>query len=160
MSNSDVVLVAGEGGHNMQMMRLADLIGREGKPVSFICEARTIPSHMVRVLLPDRISKLSKDSGVSFVGTFFFMIKLFFLTLFSFLRSRPVGVVFHGPLFCIPVYCVCFLLRIKCINIESWSKFEHPSKTCKFLYMAGVRTYYQNLEIARFYPKGLYSGRL
>lgn len=158
-------IFAGEGGHLEQAKRLKRKLSENGfvdvEIYSDSSKGGDSSEKKHHRILP--ISKFSKN--ISFFLRFFSFIFMFF-ELFRFtlvlLFSRSRTVVLLGPMMCVPILFACLLTNTSVMFIETWSRFESPSKTGKLCAKVGIRCFYQNDSLFWYYSKfgGRFIGRL
>jgi len=159
-SDAPVMLVAGEGGHTAQMQRLRNRLVAENEKVFCIGE---VPKEFVEFICPfgNAISRLSKvDSKLRYLVVTPLILLNFCWSIWLLLRFRPKGVIFLGPLFCVPFMLACKIFKVKSLFIESWSRFDSTTSTAKLATKLRFPILYQNNEMNDCLPKGSYCGRL
>lgn len=161
LAKYELVFVAGEGGHQAQMKRLYRLLGMDRRALMISERSFKEVGNATLFTLPVSLSAISKKNNL-FNRALIFPVALCYFILFFlfFIFNRPKGVVFHGPFLCIPALFACKILFIKCIYLETWSKFQSPTKTGRVMELLGVRIYVQNRELMPKFKNAIYSGRL
>jgi len=76
------------------------------------------------------------------------------------LDNNIQSVISTGPGLSVLLFFVCKLYKVNFFHFETWSRFEKLSSTTKLLNILGCRIFYQNIELKKFLPKGIYVGRL
>lgn len=158
-----VLIIAGEGGHFEQMLRLNDYLLNNFSAVQILgITDSSRESDRINLVKVVNISKISKSSKIySKLGTILILLYLFAYFLFFFIRNKPSSVLLLGPMIAVPAAFASKVLGIKCAFIESWSRFESPTKTGKIALMLGIPYYYQNLSLgSKLGSDGEYVGRL
>lgn len=126
-----IVIIAGEGGHTAQMLRLRRLLASEHDELVCIGEVKR---HGIDFVSPfgNAISSYSKSTARF---RYLVILPLVFITLmwsiFLFIKLRPKGVIFLGPLFCVPFMITSKLMIVRSLFIESWSRFDSSTISAK-----------------------------
>lgn len=164
MKNKPIILlIAGEGGH-LEQARRFNQMHKDMSDAKFIIitdeknETIKLDCEVVRM---KNISAITKKRSI--VNVFLFSIILFFESikvLHLLLKIKPKGLIAFGPLMCFPFIIIAKLLRIKCVFIETWSKFFEPTLTVKYCKFLVDRVYFQNKTLNKKLPKAIYGGKL
>ncbi len=90
----------------------------------------------------------------------FKMIKIFFKSLYIFIKERPDVVISTGVLASIPMIFLGHIFRKKVIYIESFAKISSPTMTGKLVYKKkwADQFYVQWKQMLEFYPTAIFKG--
>ncbi|NOH36354.1 PssD/Cps14F family polysaccharide biosynthesis glycosyltransferase [Vibrio chagasii] len=156
MRNSFTFLIYGEGGHSAQMNRLLNNLNQDSTKLIHIVDSKNL-------VLGEKYyycRPLRKKSNNTIFYTLISIIISLFLALKLFILYRPKSIISTGPAFCFLFFIIGKVTRSKLIFIETWSRFYTKSQTAKLIYPIADMFLYQNVELKKIYPKGIYSGRL
>lgn len=135
-----VVVLAGEGGHAAQAQRFCAGLEKRGQSVTLFTERESW-------LLPS-ISRLSKEGKfahwISIVAVIFWFPACLIYSLTSSRFRRASLVVSFGPMTTVPLALASQMVGKRLIYIESWSRFETISLTCRLHRRLGASFLVQN----------------
>lgn len=156
MRDNFTFLIYGEGGHSAQMNRLLlKLNQNENKLIHIVDSKSLVIGEKYYYCRP-----LRKKNNNSISYTLMSIFLSLFLALKLIFLYRPKTIISTGPAFCFLFFVLGKLTRSKTIFIETWSRFYSKSQTAKLVYPIADMFLYQNIELKKLYPKGIYSGRL
>lgn len=165
VNSMKISIFAGEGGHVEQAKRLKKKFASTGysdvEIYSDSLKYKTSSTKRKLSVLP--ISKYSKSKYFSSrcISFVFILLETFRFTLiFLFTPSRKV--ILQGPMMCVPILLSCILTKTPVVFIETWSRFESPTKTGRLCAKLGVKCFYQNKSLSCYYSRfnGKFIGRL
>ncbi|NQZ10126.1 MAG: hypothetical protein HRT35_23500 [Algicola sp.] len=158
-----LLLIYGTGGHEVQMRRLMGLTGEQWdqdihkvaihEPGAQLIEGISYGFELTALRTKQRSWRSGLQSVVCVVCSVF--------VLWRVIRQFDVRcAITTGPGIAIPIALMLRLLGKKIIHVETWSRFCSKSLTGRFMYHLATTFYFQNQSLQRFYPKGIWSGRL
>ncbi len=157
----EVLLVYGKGGHTAQMHR-------------FIGNAPDELKNKKLVVLSDVTAKntdfieqfycAEARDKFSYIKNLFVFIAYFFWALVQMVRIlfkyKVTGMISTGPGVAVVPAVICRLFSIKVVYFESWSRIYTPSLAGKIMYRIANVFIIQHKSLQKFYPQGIFSGRL
>lgn len=155
---SRILFACSGGGHLVQLLRLANAIGKDRELV-LLTEKNEVNS----------ASRFANFSDVCFIphggrengAIYFFMfIRNFFLSLFYYLRYRPKLLISNGAHTALPICIIAKVFCSKVIFIETFAKVSTPTITGRIVYHFADVFYVQWPQLLDFYKKAKYDGRL
>ena len=164
MSEKDVrvLVVLGEGGHTVEMVRLVKLLGPRYSYAYMT--VREDPLSEKKIPIPGPVYRVNRALGKEKVPTWLAVLRYLRLTLQSarvLLRSRPHMVLQSGPGVAVPVSALAKLLRIPVIYVENGARVRHSSRTGRIMYRIADLFFVQWLPLQRGeFPKATYAGML
>lgn len=158
-----VLLVFGTGGHNAAMNRLINELAGHISAPKFVAICEPVSKVNDAIIDYIEVPEFRMKSG-NLIANIFTMMRSSICVVFAFsrlmLRYRIKVAISTGPGIAIPALFFAVMMRKKTIFLESWSRFYTASfsgRVCKHFV---DHLYFQNKECGKFYPKGIWSGRL
>lgn len=157
-----VLIIAGEGGHAAQAVVLANLLSDADLTREYITAVEDSASGNRANFKLINISKQLKRYRRKW--HYIFAIPLVLNSFISFCKTvtqiNPSSIISLGPYISIYGLIYCKFKRIKFIHIETRARFKSLSLTYKCVKLLRGKTAYQNCELKKLDPSGLYLGRL
>ena len=126
--NSNILLVAGVGGHGEQLRRIRDLL--PNTEVTVIAEPGLKWDYNDEMHFVDRVVDYHHSNRISSAVKF---LKTMW-SAFNVIRSRNIDLIIStGPAMAVPVCLIGRVFGAKVIHIESWSRISSTSKTTKLI---------------------------
>lgn len=156
-----ILLVYGKGGHAAQMKRFLHKKKESG------AECRYITLSNANLDFPSIIdSYFCIDARDKFYWykNFFISIAYIFLAIVQMIRIcfkyKVVGMISTGPGLAVIPSLICRLLFKKVVFFEDWCRFSTPSIAGRMMYLIANKFFIQQESLRKFYPDGIYMGRL
>lgn len=153
-----VLLACSGGGHLVQLLRLADVIGKNRRLV-LLTEGNEVNTSSKFSAFSDVcfIPHGGRENG--FIYIFMFM-RNFFLSLYYYLKFRPKILVSNGAHTALPICLIAKVFRTKIIFIETFAKVSTPTITGRVVYHFADVFYVQWPQLKEFYKEARYEGKL
>jgi UDP-N-acetylglucosamine:LPS N-acetylglucosamine transferase len=148
---ADVLLVSSSGGHLMQLMSLRG--AWEGYSVAWVTDDR---SDARSLLKGQRVHYAFGPAARSATNLVRNLLLAWRLTR----ELRPRVVVSTGAALCVPFVWIARLRRIKVFYVESFTRIESPSLTCRLVRRSADRVYVQWPELADRVRGSIYVGSI
>jgi UDP-N-acetylglucosamine:LPS N-acetylglucosamine transferase len=148
---ADVLLVSSSGGHLMQLMSLRG--AWEGYSVAWVTDDR---SDARSLLKGQRVHYAFGPAARSATNLVRNLLLAWRLTT----ELRPRVVVSTGAALCVPFVWIARLRRIKVFYVESFTRIESPSLTCRLVRRSADRVYVQWPELADRVRGSIYVGSI
>ncbi len=156
-----VLLVYGKGGHTAQMQRFIKNAPEELKDKNLV--ALTDVTVKNTALMKQFYCVEARDK-YSYIKNIFVFTVHFFWALAQMCRIiykyKIVGMVSTGPGIAVVPAILCRVLFIPVIYFESWARIYSPSFAGKIMYNIANNFFIQHRTLQKFYPKGIFLGRL
>ena len=151
-----VCLVASQGGHLQQMLRLQPVYSRRPH---FLVTTGDIRRTAVRhgVSRQWHIADINEGRGAR---NPLLLIIAFIQTARIFLRERPAAVLSTGSGIAVPAIMISWLFRIPFIYVESFARIKDLSKTGKVAYRFASAVFVQHEPLVAQYPGVRYAGSI
>lgn len=156
-----VLLVYGKGGHTAQMQRFIQNSPQELKNKKLI--ALTDVKVKNPALIEQYFCVEARDKYSYVKNIFVFTLHLFWALAQMcriLYKYKVVGMVSTGPGIAVVPAVFCKFSFIPVIYFESWARIYTPSFSGKIMYRIANVFFIQHGTLQRFYPKGIFSGRL
>jgi beta-1,4-N-acetylglucosaminyltransferase len=150
-NGADLLLVCSSGGHLIQMLALREAWG----PYSHVWV--TFDKSDARSLLPDEEVVFAHWPTNRSLKNLLRNMVVAWRTL---RRVRPQLLITTGAGVAVPFAWVARLLRVRVVYIESFTRVERPSLSCRLVAPIAHRVYAQWPELARNVPKARYAGNV
>ena len=157
-----ILVILGEGGHTVEMLRLLELLGDrpEFEYHYFLVREETISEQ--RIQHPGPIYRGNrphwKDENLLVVGLKY--VRLTLQSLWALARVRPRVVMHSGPGIAIPVAVLAKLCGAKLIYVENGARVRSPSRSGRLMYRMADLFFVQWPELREALPKAIYAGSL
>jgi len=157
-----ILVVLGEGGHTVEMLRLLDLLGPkpEYEYHYFLVKEETISEQRIRY--PGPIYRGNrphwKNENLFIVALKY--IRLTFQSLYALLRVRPRVIMHSGPGIAIPIALLGKLAGARIIYVENGARVRVPSRSGRLMYHVADLFFVQWPELKKVWPKAIYAGSL
>ena len=146
---ADVLLACSAGGHLLQLHALRN--AWDGRATVWVTDDR-----------PDARSLLATERVVyahwPTTRNVWTLVKNLRLAVRVHTRVRPRMLVTTGAATAVPFAWVAWLRRVPIVYVESLTRIERPSLSCRLIAPLADRVYVQWPELARAVPKGRYAG--
>jgi beta-1,4-N-acetylglucosaminyltransferase len=143
-SPNDVLLVASNGGHLLQLLQLADLWPRESR-----CWVTFKKSDAVSLLAGESATWAHHPTNRNLPN----LIRNFFLALRVLRRDKVQAIVTTGAGVAVPFVIVGRLLGMRVVYIESMARITSPSLTGRLVYPLADTFIVQWPELQRFFKR-------
>ena len=157
-----ILVVLGEGGHTVEMLRLLELLGPkpEYEYHYFLVREEAISEQRIRYPGPMyRGSRPQfKDENLLVVALKY--IRLAFQSLYALVRVRPRVIMHSGPGIAIPIALVGKLAGAKIIYVENGARVRTPSRSGRLMYRMADLFFVQWPELKATLPRAIYAGSL
>jgi len=156
-----VLLVYGKGGHAAQMQRLLVDGPNEFKNKQFIALTdvkKPNPLFLKQFYCVEARDKFSYIKNVFVFVLYFFW--AFAQMIQILVKYKVVGMISTGPGIAVVPALFCRLFFINVTYFESWSRIYTPSLAGKIMYYIANTFFIQHQSMQKFYPQGIFSGRL
>jgi len=157
-----ILVVLGEGGHTVEMLRLLELLGPkpEYEYHYFLVKEESISEQRIRY--PGPIYRGNrphwKNENLFIVALKY--IRLTFQSLYALLRVRPRVIMHSGPGIAIPIALLGKLAGAKIIYVENGARVRTPSRSGRLMYHVADLFFIQWPELKKVWPKAIYAGSL
>jgi beta-1,4-N-acetylglucosaminyltransferase len=156
-----VLLVYGKGGHNAQMQRLIVNGPEEFQNKQFIALTDV---KVKNPLFLEQLYCVEARDKFSYIKNSFVFILYFIWAVAQMARIlykyNVVSMISTGPGVAVVPGIICRLCFINVIYFESWSRIYTPSLAGKIMYAIANSFFIQHKSLQKFYPQGIFSGRL
>ena len=153
------LVVLGDGGHTIQILRLVELLGPDYEYHYMMSASDRISEAKIkwrgpvyRVPLP--LGKYSDGRGLGRA------LRASSRQLSVFLRVRPAVILSMGANIAVPISVIGRVMGAKVIHVESASRVYSISATGKLMYRVAHLFFVQWESLQKDYPKAIYAGRL
>ena len=157
-----VLILAGEGGHAAQAMLLANLLSNSDLTRSYVTAIEDSVSASAADVKLINLSKQLKRYRHKWHYLFAtpLLLKAFLNFWKTAVHINPSSIISLGPYISVYALLYCKYNRINFIHIETRARFTTLSFTYKCVKLLKGKTAYQNVELKKLDPSGLYLGRL
>ena len=147
-----ICLISSSGGHFEQLLCLKPL--SENFNVFFVTEKTKYNKNDKKIKY---FVKQVNRKEVFFIPN---MIRIFFKSLYIYIKEKPDVIISTGVLSTIPMLFIGHFFKKKVIYIESFAKINSPTMTGKLIYKKKIANqfYVQWKSILEFYPDAIYKG--
>jgi beta-1,4-N-acetylglucosaminyltransferase len=158
----NILVVLGDGGHTMQMLKLVDLLGPKYKYNYLMGTIDKISEDRIRIKGPVyRVEPPGWKHKRHWTYLFWGAIWPVFKQLIILFKIRPKAILSTGAGLAVPIsFWGRFLFGVKIIHIESGSRVYTMSLSGKLMYRIAHRFFVQWPLLQKDYPKSIYAGRL
>lgn len=146
-----ICLIASSGGHFEQIIMLREL------KKDFIVYVVTEDTEYSTTKDSDYVVTQLNRKELFFIYKF---IKVFFKSLYIFLKEKPDMIISTGALSVIPTFIIGRIFNKKLVFIESFAKVSSPTITGKLLYKISDVFIVQWEELLDYYPNAIYLGSI
>lgn len=155
-----ILVILGEGGHTVQMLKLVELLGPTYDYNYLILAHDQTSETKIEIAGPIYRTGIPRGKSPTLLTT----LKLAFLCssqeLAILLKVRPKVILSAGAGVAVPISIFGRLLGIKIIYVESASRVRDLSLTGKIMYRV-AHIFFVQWELLRVrYPRAIYAGRL
>ncbi len=156
-----VLVVLGEGGHTIEMIRLLDLLGPAYDYHYLLVKEETLSEKKIHI--PGPIYRCNRpqwkvENRWRVLARY---IRLSWQSLIVLLRAQPKAILHSGPGIAIPVATLGKLLGAKVIYVENGARVHHPSLSGRWMYRIADLFFVQWPELqAEAFPEAIYAGSL
>jgi len=157
-----ILVVLGEGGHTVEMLRLVELLGArpEYEYHYFLVREESISEQ--RIQHPGPIYRGNrphwKDENLLIVALKY--VRLTWQSLRALGRARPRVVMHSGPGIAIPIAVLAKLAGAKLIYVENGARVRTPSRSGRLMYRMADLFFVQWPGLKEALPKAIYAGSL
>ncbi len=152
MKKKKICLISSSGGHFEQLLML-----------------RKLSDEYNVFIVTEKTKYNKKDKKINYYVSqvnrkeklfIFKMIRIFFKSLYIFIKERPDVVISTGVLAAIPMMFIGHFFKKKVIYIESFAKISSPTMTGNLIYKKHIadQFYVQWEPMLEFYPNAIYKG--
>jgi len=156
-----VLLVYGKGGHTAQMHRFINNAPAELKSKKLVALSDVTAKNTDFV---EQFYCVEARDKFSYIKNLFVFIVCFLWAVMQMVRIlfkyKVTGMISTGPGVAVVPAAICRLFAIKVVYFESWSRIYMPSLAGKIMYRIANVFFIQHKSLQKFYPKGIFSGRL
>lgn len=147
-----ICLISSSGGHFEQLLCLKPL--SENFNVFFVTEKTKYNKNDKKIKY---FVKQVNRKEVLFIPN---MIRIFFKSLYIYIKEKPDVIISTGVLSTIPMLFIGHFFKKKVIYIESFAKINSPTMTGKLIYKKKIANqfYVQWKSMLEFYPDAIYKG--
>ena len=147
-----ICLISSSGGHFEQLLCLKPL--SENFNVFFVTEKTKYNKNDKKIKY---FVKQVNRKEVFFIPN---MIRIFFKSLYIYIKEKPDVIISTGVLSTIPMLFIGHFFKKKVIYIESFAKINSPTMTGKLIYKKKIANqfYVQWKSMLEFYPDAIYKG--
>jgi beta-1,4-N-acetylglucosaminyltransferase len=155
-----LLIVLGEGGHTMQLLKLVELLGNRYDYHYIVSKEDDLS--VSRIKCPGPIHSLTRprEKRSRRLDAIFRTILSGIQSLWVLLRVRPEAIVSMGPAIAVPVSVVGKLLGARIIFVETGSRVKTLSLTGRIMYHWADLFLVQWPQLAKKLPRAIYAGRL
>ncbi len=156
-----VLMVYGKGGHTAQMHRFIASAPDELKNKELVALSDVTANNTDFI---EQFYCVEARDKFSYIKNLFVFIVYFFWAMMQMLRIlfkyKVTGMISTGPGVAVVPAAICRLFAIKVVYFESWSRIYTPSLAGKIMYRIANVFFIQHKSLQKFYPQGIFSGRL
>jgi beta-1,4-N-acetylglucosaminyltransferase len=157
-----ILVVLGEGGHTVEMLRLLELLGPQPHYEYHYFTMKEEGISEQRIRYPGPIYRGNrprwKDENLLIVALKY--IRLSWQSLVALLRSRPRVIMTSGPGLAVPISVFGKLAGARIIYVENGARVSTPSLTGRLMYRIADLFFVQWPELKEALPKAIYAGSL
>ncbi len=156
-----VLVVLGEGGHTVEMIRLVDLLGPEYEYAYVTVKEEQLSERKIHI--PGAVYRINRpqwkvEPRWKVVLRY---IRLTWQSLWILARVRPHVILQSGPGLAVPVSLLGKLFRARVVYVENGARVTHPSMTGRIMYHFADLFFVQWPELQESaFPDSIYAGML
>ncbi len=156
-----ILVVLGEGGHTVEMIRLVDLLGPKYSYAYMTVKEEQLSEKKIRIPGPIyRINRPQWKVEPRWKVALRY-IRLTWQSLLILLRVRPHLILQSGPGLAVPVSLLGKLFRARVIYVENGARVTQPSLSGRIMYRFADVFFVQWPELQeRAFPEAIYAGLL
>ncbi len=156
-----VLVVLGEGGHTVEMIRLVNLLGPRYTYMYMVVKEEKLSERKIRIPGPIyRINRPQWKVEPAWKVALRYL-RLTWQSLVILLRARPHVILQSGPGLAVPVSVLGKLFGARVIYVENGARVRHPSKSGRFMYRIADLFFVQWPELQEeVFPESIYAGML
>jgi len=155
-----VLVVLGEGGHTVQMLKLLELLGPVHEYIYLMPQRDQTSESKIRIAGPIHRASLPRGKNTGLLKT---LKRSFICSAQEFrilLKVRPKAILSAGAGIAVPISLFGRLLGVKIIHVESASRISSLSLTGKIMYYVAHLFFVQWEPLKAKYPRAIFAGRL
>ncbi|NPA90797.1 MAG: hypothetical protein GXO55_05045 [Chloroflexi bacterium] len=156
-----VLVILGEGGHTVEMIRLVDLLGPVYRYAYVVVKEESLSEQKIRI--PGPIYRINRPQwkveprwkvALRYV-------RLTWQSMWILARARPQVILQSGPGLAVPLSLLGKLLGARVIYVENGARVRHPSLTGRIMYRFADLFFVQWPELQEHvFPNAIYAGML
>ncbi|AWL11247.1 hypothetical protein HMF8227_00751 [Saliniradius amylolyticus] len=150
-----LLMVYGAGGHKAQAHRVVNALNVTQTRIVTISDDSSRPEWSDYHVVAPGLREKSRSSG-SLIAAW----QIFWQSIHIIRKHHVTSMISTGPGIAIIPALILRICGGKVIHLETWSRFYTRSLAGRVMYLIANRFYYQNKTLSKFYPKGMYGGRL
>lgn len=156
-----VLVVLGEGGHTVEMIRLLDLLGPRYEYGYMTVKEESLSERKIRIPGPIfRINRPQWKVEPQWKVALRYL-RLTWQSLIVLLRFRPKVILQSGPGLAVPVSLLGKLFGARVVYVENGARVHHPSMTGRIMYRFADLFFVQWPELQEeVFPDAIYAGML
>jgi len=156
-----VLVVLGEGGHTVEMIRLVDLLGPKYEYHYMLVKEETLSEKKIHIPGPTYACNRPQWKVEPQGKVLLRYLRLTWQSLWVLARARPHALLHSGPGIAIPVAVLAWLFCIPIIYVENGARVHHPSRTGRLMYRLANLFFVQWPELQEeVFPEAIYAGML
>ncbi len=157
-----VLVVLGEGGHTVEMVRLVKLLGPRYEYAYLV--VREDPLSEKKIPIPGPVYRVNRALGKEPVPTWLAVLRYLRLTVQSarvLRQARPQAILQSGPGVAVPISVLAKMMGIPVIYVENGARVRHSSRTGRIMYRFADLFFVQWPPLQeREFPRATYAGML
>jgi len=157
-----ILVVLGEGGHSVEMLRLLELLGPkpEYQYSYFLVREESIDEKRIQFDGPVYSGNRPHWKNENLIVVALKYVRLAGQSVRALLRVRPSVIMHSGPGIAIPIALLGKIAGAKIIYVENGARVRTPSRSGRLMYRFADLFFVQWHELRTALPKAIYAGSL